>query len=134
MYNLTFLEILDLSRNRISEIPEDVRNLTSLRVLSVKQNQLQDLPSELSDMNKLQVIKLAGNLLKQPMQSIIELKATDITASKMTDNERDRIITAELKRYLKGRQPPVLLDLDNYEARYVILVLGNAISQVNKYL
>ena len=96
------------------------------------QNLLVDLPSELSDMNKLQVIKVSGNLLKQPLKSIIELKVTDITTSKMTDNEKDSIITAELKRYLKSRQPPTLLDLDNYETRYVILTPSRAACQTKK--
>lgn len=104
MFNLSFLEILDLSRNKITIIPEEIRNLTSLRVLSVMQNLLEDLPSELSDMNKLQVLKVSGNSLKYPLKRILDMKEADITTMEMTENEKESAITAELKRYLRNRQ------------------------------
>ncbi|EAS33052.3 RAM signalling pathway protein domain-containing protein [Coccidioides immitis RS] len=112
VYNLSFLEILDVSRNKITKIPEEIRNLTSLRVLSVMQNLLEDLPSELSDMNKLQVLKVSGNSLRYPLKRIIDMKEADITTTEMTDNEKESALTAELKKYLKSRQP-ALLDIDS---------------------
>jgi small subunit ribosomal protein S23 len=109
---LSFLEILDLSRNKITKLPAEVRNLTSLRVLSVMQNLLEDLPDELSDMNKLQVLKVSGNALKYPLKGVLEMKEAEVSASELADNEKESVVTAELKRFLKSRQPPPLRDPD----------------------
>ena len=105
VYNLSFLEILDLSRNKIAQVPAEIRHLTSLRVLSVMQNQLEDLPDELSGMSKLQVLKVTGNPLKYPLKGVLEMKESEVTASKLPDNEKESTLTAELKRFLKSRQP-----------------------------
>ncbi|KAL1960217.1 hypothetical protein VTO42DRAFT_8760 [Malbranchea cinnamomea] len=105
VYNLSFLEILDLSRNKITAIPAEIRNLTSLRVLSMMQNLLEDLPDEISEMSKLQVFKVTGNPLKNPLKSVLEMKEAELTSSKLPDNEKESSLTAELKRFLKSRQP-----------------------------
>ncbi|KAK2780808.1 RAM signaling network component [Onygenales sp. PD_12] len=119
VFSLNFLEILDLSRNKIKVIPEEIRNLNSLRVLSIMQNLLDDLPGELSDMSKLQVLKVSGNSLKYPLKRVLELKEADISASELTDNEKEAAITAELKKFLKNRQPPPQFDTDTgSETRY----------------
>ncbi|OAX85289.1 hypothetical protein ACJ72_00319 [Emergomyces africanus] len=112
VFSLTFLEILDLSRNKITKIPEEIGNLTSLRVLSIMQNLLDDLPTELADMNKLQVLKVSGNSLKYPLKRVLELKEADVSASEMTDNEKETAITAELKIFLKSRQPVTHIEFD----------------------
>ncbi|EGC42131.1 cell morphogenesis protein Sog2 [Histoplasma capsulatum var. duboisii H88] len=112
VFGLTFLEILDLSRNKITKIPEEIRKLTSLRVLSIMQNLLDDLPTELADMTKLQVLKVSGNSLKYPLKRVLELKETDVSASEMTDNEKETAITAELKLFLKTRQPVTYVEFD----------------------
>ncbi|PKY02185.1 cell morphogenesis protein Sog2 [Aspergillus campestris IBT 28561] len=105
VYKLPFLEILDLSRNKLSHLPEEIKRLTSLRVLSVAQNRLDELPLGLSDMNKLQILKVAGNPLRQPLQRLLEAPDADVAASAMTDNEKEVALTAELKRFLKTKQP-----------------------------
>ncbi|ODH20144.1 hypothetical protein ACO22_05957 [Paracoccidioides brasiliensis] len=110
--SLTFLEILDLSRNKIPKIPEEIRNLTSLRVLSIMQNLLDDLPTELADLSKLQVLKVSGNSLKYPLKRVLELNEADVSAFEMTDNEKETAITAELKRFLKHRQPVSHIEFD----------------------
>ncbi|KAI1988087.1 RAM signaling network component [Ophidiomyces ophidiicola] len=107
VFSLSFLEILDLSRNKIATIPGEIRNLTSLRVFSVMQNVLEDLPIELSEMSKLQVLKVSGNCLTQPLKRILELKEMEIAMTEMTDAEKESALTAELKRYLKSRQPVI---------------------------
>ena len=112
VYNLSFLEILDLSRNKITKIPEEIRNLTSLRFLSMVNNLLDDLPGQLADMNKLQVLKVQGNLLKYPLKHVLDLKERDVASSELTDNEKDAAITAELKKFLRSRQHVIALDAD----------------------
>ncbi|KAL4927169.1 putative cell morphogenesis protein Sog2 [Aspergillus undulatus] len=110
---LPLLEILDLSRNKISQLPEEIKKLTSLRVLSVMQNRLDDLPLGVSDMNKLQVLKVAGNPLRYPLRKVLETSEAEIASSKMSDNEKEVEITAELKRFLKTRQPFTPSDIEN---------------------
>jgi hypothetical protein len=110
------LEILDLSRNKIKEIPDEISKLKSLRVLSVMQNRLEDLPVGLSEMPKLQVIKCAGNPLRAPLRAILEETEAEMAESGMTDNEKEVASTAELKRGLKARltattpEPEVIAD------------------------
>jgi hypothetical protein len=117
---LPLLEILDLSRNKISQLPEEIKKLTSLRVLSVMQNRLDDLPLGVSDMNKLQILKVAGNPLRYPLRKLLETSETEIASSAMTDNEKEVAVTAELKRFLKTRQPVTPQDFDKMnELRFV---------------
>jgi hypothetical protein len=97
------LEILDLSRNKINALPDEISKLRSLRVLSIMQNRLDDLPVGLSDMNKLQILKIAGNPLRYPLRRVLEASEAEI-APNMTDNEKEVAVTAELKRFLKSRQ------------------------------
>jgi hypothetical protein len=116
---LPLLEILDLSRNKISQLPEEIKKLTSLRVLSVMQNRLDDLPLGVSDMNKLQILKVAGNPLRYPLRKVIETSEAEISSSMMSDNEKEVALTAELKRYLKARQPVTPNDFESSNERYV---------------
>ncbi|KAH8697192.1 putative cell morphogenesis protein Sog2 [Talaromyces proteolyticus] len=104
IYRLPLLEILDLSRNKISRIPDEVRKLTSLRVFSIMQNRLDDLPAGLADMNKLQILKVSGNFLKYPLRRILENKESEVSSLSMSTNEKEAIVTAELKRILKTRR------------------------------
>ncbi|KAL5342573.1 RAM signaling pathway protein-domain-containing protein [Aspergillus crustosus] len=119
---LPLLEILDLSRNKISQLPEDIKKLTSLRVLSVMQNRLDELPLGISDMNKLQILKVAGNPLRFPLRKLLETSETEIASSStMTDNEKEVAVTAELKRFLKTRQPITPQDFERIESSDGIL-------------
>ncbi|KKK20017.1 RAM signaling pathway protein [Aspergillus rambellii] len=109
---LPLLEILDLSRNKISQLPEEIKKLSSLRVLSVMQNRLDDLPLGISDMSKLQILKVAGNPLRYPLRRLLETTEAESTSSTMTDNEKEVAVTAELKRFLKTKQPIAPLEFD----------------------
>jgi hypothetical protein len=101
---LPLLEILDLSRNKITTLPDEIKKLSSLRVLSIMQNRLDDLPPGLSDMNKLQILKVAGNPLQSPLRRTLEDSENDMASSAMTDNEKEVAVTADLKRFLRVRQ------------------------------
>ncbi|PYH47476.1 putative cell morphogenesis protein Sog2 [Aspergillus saccharolyticus JOP 1030-1] len=121
IYKLPLLEILDISRNKISHLPEEIKKLSSLRVLSVMQNRLDDLPLGISDMNKLQILKVAGNPLRYPLRRLIESSETEFGPSSLTDNEKEVAVTAELKRFLKTKQPVAPLELERYDPSEVML-------------
>jgi len=118
VYKLPLLEILDISRNKISHLPEEIKKLTSLRVLSVMQNRLEDLPLGLSEMSKLQILKVAGNPLKAPLRQALE-DSESVIAPSMSDNEKEVAVTAELKRFMKTRQLDTTPEMEgNGEPRY----------------
>ena len=125
MYKLPLLEILDISRNKINYLPEEIRNLSSLRVLSVMQNRLEDLPLGLSDMSKLQILKVAGNPLRHPLRGVLEDSESRIAPS-MSDNEKEVAVTAGLKRFLKTRQLDSAPEIEgNSEPRYEHFICGS---------
>jgi RAM signalling pathway protein len=68
------------------------------------QNRLDDLPSGLADMNKLQILKVSGNFLKYPLRRVLENKEGEVAALPMSTNEKEALVTAELKRFLKTRR------------------------------
>lgn len=114
------LEILDISRNKIGSLPEEIVKLKSLRVLSVMQNRLDDLPAGLSNMTKLQILKVAGNPLCSPLRRLLEKSEAEMAPSGMTDNEKEVAVTADLKRFLKSRQQATTPEPDfSTDARYV---------------
>jgi small subunit ribosomal protein S23 len=104
---LNQLQILDLSRNKLQKIPEDIGNMTALRVLSVQHNRLENLPLCIADLSTLQILKVAGNPLITPLKRIAEGREGDPVPALLTDNERDTFLTANVKKYL--RQSAVLV-------------------------
>jgi hypothetical protein len=70
------------------------------------QNRLDDLPLGLADMSKLQILKVAGNSLKYPLRRVLEYKEAEVSPLPITDTEKEVLVTAELKKFLKSRQPP----------------------------
>ena len=132
VYKLPLLEILDLSRNKINALPDEINKLRSLRVLSIMQNRLDDLPTGLSEMNKLQILKIAGNPLRYPLRRVLEASEAEITSSGMTDNEKEVAVTAELKRFLRTRQQAATTpDPDSSEAYVRWLLLPISILRFN---
>ncbi|KPI41633.1 Leucine-rich repeat-containing protein sog2 [Cyphellophora attinorum] len=107
IFKLTSLEILDISRNKIRKISRDIRNLTSLRVLSIIHNRIDDLPTDMCDMNMLEMIKIADNPLRFKLKKIIEAKEAEVLFSELTEQEREKSITVEIKRYLRAAHPIV---------------------------
>ncbi|KAL1623064.1 RAM signaling network component [Diplodia seriata] len=96
---LPTLEILDVSKNKIREIPEEISNLTSLKVLAIQRNRIERLPVCLGDISSLHMLKLDGNPIAFPPPEICTIK--DKTPAPSGDNERDALITTQVKRYLR---------------------------------
>jgi hypothetical protein len=96
---MTSLEILDVSRNRIRSIPSKIANLTSLKVLAIAKNKIEELPVCLGDINSLQVLKLDGNPLVFPPPDVCTIK--DGAPSPANENERDSVIATQVKRFMR---------------------------------
>lgn len=93
------LEILDVSKNKITVIPQKIANLTSLKVLAIAKNRIEELPLCLGDINSLQVLKLDGNPLKFPPPEIC--KINDNVPSPANENERDAVIATQVKKFMR---------------------------------
>jgi Leucine-rich repeat (LRR) protein len=61
------LEILDLSKNKITTFPESPGLLNRLKVLSLSKNRLYTLPTYLVDFKHLRVLKVDGNPIEWPV-------------------------------------------------------------------
>ena len=120
IYRLPQLEILDLSRNRLSRIPEETKNMKSLRVLSVLNNNIDDVPFCLGYLDTLKVLKLAGNPLTHDLKRIVD--GTDGSPSRIgtsvTDYEKDALLTKKVKKYLKAAATAAASESGG-ESRYV---------------
>ena len=108
IFGLPQLEILDLSRNYLSNIPEDICNLKALRVFSIHHNHIEDLPQCLAYISTLRVLKLRENPFKPELRDVIigyENSLSPSTPALQTDeNENDMIITARVVDYLRQKQ------------------------------
>jgi len=96
---MTSLEILDVSRNKIRSIPTKIANLTSLKVLAIAKNKIEELPVCLGEINSLQVLKLDGNMLVFPPPEVCTIK--DNAPSPANENERDAVIATQVKRFMR---------------------------------
>jgi Leucine-rich repeat (LRR) protein len=61
------LEILDLSKNRLSTFPDVPGKLTHLKVLSLTNNKLYTLPAYLVSFHSLKVFKVDANPIEWPV-------------------------------------------------------------------
>ncbi|KAI4162574.1 MAG: hypothetical protein LQ342_003805 [Letrouitia transgressa] len=102
LFDLPQLEHLDLSDNRLPEIPEDITNMESLRFLALMNNKIEYIPTCLKDLGSLSMIKISGNPLRSEFAAIID--ANDYSPplrGGITENQRDTILTENLKNFLR---------------------------------
>jgi hypothetical protein len=62
--NLTNLQELNLSRNKIKAIPPEISNLTNLKYLRLSNNEIEIIPPEISNLTNLQELRLSYNKIK----------------------------------------------------------------------
>jgi Leucine-rich repeat (LRR) protein len=68
---------LDLSKNKLKEIPEEVFTLTNLQYLVLKKNKIREIPAEIAALTKLRVLDMSRNLIEEippAIGSCIELR------------------------------------------------------------
>lgn len=102
---MTFLEILDVGRNKLRTLPPELAKLTSLKVLSVQKNRIEDLPLFLADMTTLQVLKLHGNPIRFPPKEVLQPQPTSPPNGGFLDKSEvhDVTVTTQIKKFLKQR-------------------------------
>ncbi|KAL8458719.1 hypothetical protein ACS0TY_036287 [Phlomoides rotata] len=80
--HLVSLKALDLSRNRIGELPKDIGNLIKLKYLNLSHNPFWELPETLCDLYSLQTLKLSScdHLLSLPsrVSKLVNLRHLEI--------------------------------------------------------
>ncbi len=81
--NLTNLEILDISNNNISELPDDFKNLKNLKQLYIQENKLDKIPTSISFLNELNVLDISDNVLIQQGNKNIESLSKLINLEKL---------------------------------------------------
>jgi hypothetical protein len=105
--SLPKVQILDLSRNRLTRLPDDIANMKALRVCSVMNNNLEDLPTSLGFLESLRVLKITGNPLNESLRSILD--GHDGSPSPLNlplrENEKEIILlTTRIKLHLKAEK------------------------------
>lgn len=104
VYKLPQLEILDLSRNKLSRVPDEINNMKALRVLSLLDNNIGDLPPCLGLLDALKILKIAGNPLKPNLMRIVD--GSDSSSSPpliaLAENEKESLMTRKIKKHLKA--------------------------------
>jgi hypothetical protein len=95
------LEVLDLSRNKLVRISEDIKNMRALRVLSLGNNMIENVPPVIASLD-IRILKLAGNPLNPDLMKIVEGGTVSPSRAALPDNERDVIMTRKLKKYLRS--------------------------------
>lgn len=104
MLGLTQLEILDVSKNKIDHVPEQISKMKALRVFSVQNNRIQDLPLCLGSISTLRMLKVTGNPLNPKLKRIIEPSETALSPSVAflrNDNDRDAYLTRKVTEHLR---------------------------------
>ena len=101
---LSQLEILDLSHNRLTSIPEDIKNMKALSYLSLMHNSLGMIPFSLGSLDSLRLIKLIGNPLIEGLKRIVDGNDEEFSplATPITDKEKEKALTKKIKEFLKA--------------------------------
>ena len=98
------LEILDLSRNKLTRVPDEIKEMKNLRVLSLLNNYIGEIPSCVGFLDTLRILKLAGNPLRGNLKNIVD--GNDLASSPpltaLADNEKEAIMTRRIKKFLKS--------------------------------
>ena len=118
IFGLSQLEILDISRNDLKNVSDDIESLKVLRVLSISHNNVKDLPICLAGIVTLRMLRLDGNPWKPEIEEMIraaEATYSPTTPARPDDSERDRHITAVIVEYLRKKQ----ISIDEYGYAHV---------------
>ena len=99
---------LDLSGERLSQLPESLWQLSQLQVLYLNGNQLTAVPEALGQLSQLQWLSLSGNQLTavpEALGQLSQLEELDLSSNQLTDvPETFRRLTSLQALYLHGNE------------------------------
>lgn len=98
VFQLTALQTLDVSRNRISVIPDGIKTMTSLKFLAFTNNQVTRLPLCFGDMPSLTKLKFDDNPVEFPRR---EEYLPDAATLGKPGVDSNTYICTQVKRYLR---------------------------------
>lgn len=117
MLALPKLEILDISKNCIDSIPEDIKKMTNLKFLAVARNQITRLPLALGEMNLVK-LKFDENPIEFPPPEILKPN----TDRSLVESEKDKDMCQQVKKFMRTAAMRERLMADSAEdLRYVCL-------------
>ncbi len=88
------LQYLDLSKNKIDLIPKEIGNLINIKQLYLHQNNIASLPPQISQLINLELIDLWDNeisVLPDEIKALKNLKRLDLRNIQINDNEQKKI-------------------------------------------
>ncbi|MBD2451624.1 leucine-rich repeat domain-containing protein [Nostoc sp. FACHB-152] len=87
VFELEWLEILDLSYNKITTIPEAIAHLQQLTILNIRNNQITTIPEAISSLKQLTFLDLRGNqitTIPEAISSLEQLTTLDLRGNQIT--------------------------------------------------
>lgn len=91
---LTKLNELSFKNNDLTEVPKEVLNITTIISLDLSNNQISTLPPEISQLINLQLLDLSNNKLTtipSPIQSLIQLRTLKLTGNDLSLTDKETI-------------------------------------------
>lgn len=111
--SLPKLEILDISKNAIDAIPEDIKKMTNLKFLAVARNNIKRLPLALGEMNLVK-LKFDENPIEFPPPDVFKPNMD----SNVVESEKDKDMCQQVKRFMKAAALRERLLSDSEDLRY----------------
>ena len=101
---LSNLQILDLSYNEISVVPEDIKKMYSLMFIALEGNKIQRLPICIGEMSRLTKVKFGGNPIEFPPPEVLIANSSGSSVAGFRVEEA-RQICSQLKGFLRSQAP-----------------------------
>lgn len=101
------IERLDLGKNDLTALPEEVFKLRNLRSLDLSYNRLSTLPSSILQLSQLEVLVLEGNpvvaLEKEEKQKKIETSKSSISTPSTEDEDTAALVEQFINERIKKK-------------------------------
>jgi small GTP-binding protein len=127
LFNLTNLEVLDISYNRFSNLSKNISKLENLKELNIESNYLLNFPSGISRLAKLVKLRLSKNriaYLPHTIGNLTQLREIELLYNKIT----------EIPRHIGSLINLNLLDLHGNQIESLPEEIGNCINLQRLYI
>jgi hypothetical protein len=97
--SLPKLEVLNLSNNKVQELPAEVSMMSGLNKLNMMNNQLADVPDELAALSRLTQFDFSGNQFTgEVQQKILRMMSGETTTAPAEKATRVKKVKAPAKK------------------------------------